>query len=196
MRDSTELTSDILRGKNVHFTAQDMDQAAQPYFDWVQDAEYNRLVEDVPPVPLSLKGMKESNEQGWPEDDPSNVMFLIRTNEDDRIIGFANLDYISWHNGDSYMGIGIGDKSYWSKGFGREAMDILLRYAFTEMNLHRLSLTVYEYNERAIRMYEKVGFKIEGLNRDYHYREGRRWDLVNMGILREDWLELNGYTSS
>ena len=194
MRDSTELTNDILRGKYVHFTAQDMDQAAQPYFDWAQDGEYHRLVEDGPAVPLSIKGMRESNEQGWPEDDPCNVMFLIRDNEDDHIIGFANLDYISWHNADSYMGIGIGDKSFWGRGVGREAMEILLRYAFTEMNLHRLSLTVYEYNERAIHMYEKCGFKIEGINREVHYRDGRRWDLVNMGILRSEWLERNGYT--
>jgi RimJ/RimL family protein N-acetyltransferase len=194
MRDGAELTSDLLRGKNIHLTAQDMDQSSQPYFDWAQDAEYQRLVEGDPPVPLSLKGMRESNEQGWPEDDPCNVMFLMRTNDDNRIIGFANLDYISWHHGDSFMGIGIGDKAYWSRGYGSEAMNILLRYVFTELNLHRLSLTVFEYNQRAIRMYEKCGFKIEGINREYHFRDGRRWDLVSMGILREEWLELNGYT--
>ena len=195
MRDSNELTSDLLRGKNVHLTAQDMDQASQPYFDWAQDAEYQRLVEGDPAVPLSLKGMRESNEQGWPEDDPCNVMFLVRTNDDNRIIGFANLDYISWHHGDSFMGIGIGDKAYWGRGVGTEVMNLLLRYVFTELNLHRLSLTVFEYNQRAIRMYEKCGFKIEGINRAYHFRDGRRWDLVAMGILREEWLELNGYTS-
>ena len=193
MRDSTELTGDLLRGKYIHLTAQDMELAAQPYFDWAQDAEYQRLVEDGPPVPLSLKGTRQSNEEGWPEDDPCNVMFLVRANEDDRIIGFVNLDYISWTHGDSYMGIGIGDKTCWGKGYGREAMELLLRYAFTELNLHRLSLTVFAYNERAIHMYEKCGFKIEGVSRDYHYRDGRRWDLVSMGILRDEWMELNGY---
>jgi RimJ/RimL family protein N-acetyltransferase len=196
MRDSSELTGDILRGKNIHLSAQDMDQAAQSYFEWSQDAEYQRLVEGDPPVPLSLKGTRESNEQGWPEDDPHNIMFLVRTNEDGRIIGFANLDYISWQHGDSFMGIGIGDKSCWGMGYGKEAMNILLRYTFTELNLHRLSLTVFEYNRRAIRLYEKCGFKIEGINRDYHFREGRRWDLVSMGILREEWLMLNGYIAT
>jgi len=196
MRDRNELTSDLLRGKNIRLAAQDMDQASKPYFEWVQDAEYQRLVEGDVPVPLSPHGTRESNEQGWPEDDPHNVMFLIRTNEDDRIIGFANLDYIDWQNGDSYMGIGIGDKAYWSRGYGTEAMNILLRYAFTELNLYRLSLTVFEYNERAIRMYQKCGFKIEGISRAHLYREGRRWDLVSMGILREEWLALNDYTPS
>jgi RimJ/RimL family protein N-acetyltransferase len=196
MRDSSELTGDMLRGRNIHLAAQDMDRASKPYFEWSQDAEYQRLVEGDPPVPLSFKGTRESNAQGWPEDDPHNIMFLACTNEDNRIIGFANLDYISWEHGDSYMGIGIGDKMYWGKGYGTEIMNLLLRYAFTELNLHRISLTVFEYNERAVRMYEKCGFKIEGRNRDYHFRDGRRWDLICMGILREEWLDLNDYTTS
>jgi RimJ/RimL family protein N-acetyltransferase len=196
MRDSDELTSDLLRGKNVRLTAQDMEQAAAHYFQWSQDAEYMRLVDGDPPVPLSLKATKDVNEREWPEDDPNNIMFLIRASEDDRIIGFANLDYISWPHGDSYMGIGLGDRTCWGKGYGTEALNILLRYAFTELNLHRMTLTVFGYNERAIRMYQRCGFKIEGIVREVLYRDGRRWDLISMGLLRGEWLELNGYTSS
>jgi RimJ/RimL family protein N-acetyltransferase len=193
MRDRNEMTTSLLCGKNVKLTVQDMDQAAKHYFQWSQDPEYLWLVEGEPPVPLSLKATKDINERDWSEDDPDNIMFLIRTLQEDQTIGFANLDYISWHHGDSYMGIGIGDKAYWGKGYGTEAMNLLLRYAFTELNLHRISLTVFEYNERAISMYQKCGFKIEGMNRDYHYRDGRRWDLVCMGILREEWLASNEY---
>lgn len=194
MRDSAELTSDLLRGKNVRLTAQDMEQAAAQYFQWSQDAEYMRLVDGDPPVPLSLKATKDVNERDWPEDDPNNIMFLIRANEDDRIIGFANLDYISWAHGDSYMGIGLGDRTCWGRGYGSEAMNILLRYAFTELSLHRLTLTVFEFNERAVRMYQRCGFKIEGIVREVLYRDGRRWDLISMGLLRDEWLELNGYS--
>ena len=194
MRDSAELTSDLLRGKNVRLTAQDMEQAAAQYFQWSQDAEYMRLVDGDPPVPLSLKATKDVNERDWPEDDPNNIMFLIRANEGDRIIGFANLDYISWSQGDSYMGIGLGDRTCWGRGYGSEAMNILLRYAFTELNLHRLTLTVFEFNERAVRMYQRCGFKIEGIVREVLYRDGRRWDLISMGLLRDEWMELNGYS--
>ena len=194
MRDSAELTSALLRGKNVRLTAQDMEQAAAQYFQWSQDAEYMRLVDGDPPVPLSLKATKDVNERDWPEDDPNNIMFLIRANEDDRIIGFANLDYISWSHGDSYMGIGLGDRTCWGRGYGSEAMNILLRYAFTELNLHRLTLTVFEFNERAVRMYQRCGFKIEGIVREVLYRSGRRWDLISMGLLRDEWMELNGYS--
>jgi RimJ/RimL family protein N-acetyltransferase len=66
-------------------------------------------------------------------------------------------------------------------------MRIILRYAFTELNLHRVSLDTFEYNPRAIRSYEKAGFKIEGRVRQLLNREGRRWDVIYMGILREEW---------
>jgi RimJ/RimL family protein N-acetyltransferase len=70
-------------------------------------------------------------------------------------------------------------------------MNVLLRFAFTEVNLKRVSLGVFEYNPRAIRSYEKAGFRLEGRLRSLLHREGRRWDNLFMGILREEWLELN-----
>jgi RimJ/RimL family protein N-acetyltransferase len=69
-------------------------------------------------------------------------------------------------------------------------MNVLLRFAFTEANLRRVTLTVFEYNPRAIRSYEKAGFHHEGQMRKVLNKEGRRWDMLYMGILREQWLEL------
>ena len=70
-------------------------------------------------------------------------------------------------------------------------MNLLLRFAFTEVNLRRVTLAVFEYNPRAIRTYEKVGFRHEGRLRQFLNKEGRRWDMLFMGILREEWLERN-----
>jgi RimJ/RimL family protein N-acetyltransferase len=70
-------------------------------------------------------------------------------------------------------------------------MRVMLRYAFRELNLHRVTLTVFEYNPRAIRSYEKAGFVVEGRLRNWLNREGRRWDMIHMGILREEWETLN-----
>ena len=67
-------------------------------------------------------------------------------------------------------------------------MKLVLRYAFTELNLRRVTLNVFEYNPRAIRCYEKLGFQHEGRVRKYLNREGRRWDLMYMGIMKEEWL--------
>ena len=66
-------------------------------------------------------------------------------------------------------------------------MQVLLRYAFDELNLYRVTLNTFEYNPRAIRSYEKAGFKVEGRVRKYLNREGRRWDVIFMGILAEEW---------
>ena len=95
---------------------------------------------------------------------------------------------------DAFVGLGIGETEYWSKGYGTDVMNVLLRFAFTEINLKRVTLTVFEYNPRAVRSYEKAGFRHEGRLRDLLYREGRRWDNLFMGILREEWLELNAET--
>jgi RimJ/RimL family protein N-acetyltransferase len=72
-------------------------------------------------------------------------------------------------------------------------MQVILRYAFQELNLRRVSLDTFEYNPRAIRSYEKAGFVHEGRVRKFLLREGRRWDMLFMGILREEWLARNGY---
>lgn len=71
-------------------------------------------------------------------------------------------------------------------------MRLALRFAFMELNLHRVTLDVFEYNPRAIRSYEKAGFREEGRRRQLLLRNGRRWDEIEMGILREEWLKLNG----
>jgi RimJ/RimL family protein N-acetyltransferase len=68
-------------------------------------------------------------------------------------------------------------------------MKIILRYAFTELNLQRVSLNVFEYNPRGVRSYEKAGFSHEGRERGLLLREGKRWDVIFMGILREEWLK-------
>ena len=69
-------------------------------------------------------------------------------------------------------------------------MRVIQRYAFEELNLHRLSLTVFEYNQRAIRSYEKAGFTVEGRVRKFLNREGKHYDMIFMGILREEWESL------
>ena len=109
--------------------------------------------------------------------------------EDARLIGEISLDGVQWHHGDTFIAIGIGERDYWNRGYGTDAMRVMLRYAFCELNLHRISLNVFGYNYRALSMYEKIGFQHEGRQREYLYRDGRRWDLIYMGILNSEWKE-------
>jgi RimJ/RimL family protein N-acetyltransferase len=82
------------------------------------------------------------------------------------------------------LGLVIGRKDYWGKGLGTEAVRLLCRYAFDELNLHRVALSTYAINERGVRLYTRVGFKIEGRKREHAFIEGRYVDEVLMGLLR------------
>ena len=85
------------------------------------------------------------------------------------------------------VGIGIGNKLYWGKGFGREALSLLVNYAFRYHNYHKVWLQVHSDNQRAIKAYTHVGFVEEGWLRQHVYSNGRYVDLVYMGILRSEW---------
>jgi RimJ/RimL family protein N-acetyltransferase len=122
---------------------------------------------------------------------PASYFFSIRTLAEDKLIGELGLDVVSWPGRDAFVGLGIGETEYWSKGYGTDVMNVLLRFAFTEINLRRVTLSVFEYNPRAIRSYEKAGFRHEGRTRKVLNKEGKRWDVFYMGILREEWMGLD-----
>ncbi len=84
----------------------------------------------------------------------------------------------------------IGDKDYWGKGYGTDAMRVLMRLAFDRMNLHRLWLQVHDFNQRAIASYEKCGFKRWGMLRDGKFSRGRYHDTIVMGILESEYRAL------
>ena len=85
----------------------------------------------------------------------------------------------------------IGDKSYWGKGYGREAINLLLQYAFQYRNQHKVWLRVNENNKRAINSYRACGFVEEGRQRSHVWSDGRYVDLILMGVLREEWKSPN-----
>jgi RimJ/RimL family protein N-acetyltransferase len=149
---------------------------------WEEDAEYLRNVDTQIALPknkeqLAAEGKTDSNE----------VYFRLRTIENDRLIGFVAIHSIEWNNRTGLMAIGIGDSTNRNKGYGSDALKLILRYAFHELNLDRVGLEVIEYNNGGIRAYEKVGFQHEGRKRSIVYRDGTRYDLIVMGVLRAEW---------
>ncbi len=182
--------NDLLHGRLVRLAAANSEADAELFARWTRDSEYQRQLDSEVACPQSGKHAKEIIQKWMENERPDNAGFMIRTLADDRPIGSIGLDEIRWTHGDSFLGIGVGDPEYRGKGYGTDALLVILRYAFTELNLHRISLDVFEYNLRAIRSYEKTGFVVEGRERQFLNREGRRWDLVYMGILRQEWERL------
>ena len=181
---------DIFVGNLVRLSAFDPEEMSKAFPRWNSNSEYVRLLDSAARPMRSSKSILKRMEKNLEEPSLESYDFSIRTLAEDKLIGEIGLEVVDWSGRDAFVGLGIGETEYWSKGYGTDVMNVLLRYAFTEINLKRVTLTVFEYNPRAIRSYEKAGFRHEGRLRRLLNREGRRWDELFMGILREEWLEM------
>lgn len=186
------MENDLFCGERVYLCREDPEIMATAFQRWNQDSEYSRLLDSYPSQQWSTKARTRWLENDLGEERDDVFIFMIRARADDCLIGAIGLEGVRWNHGDSFVGIGIGEREFWGQGYGSDAMRIVLRYAFTELNLQRVSLDVFDYNPRAIRSYEKVGFRHEGRIRQALSRDGRRYDLVYMGILRQEWQQANG----
>jgi RimJ/RimL family protein N-acetyltransferase len=176
---------DILTGEKVRLVPIDAERDSILFSLWHRNSEYSRLLDSDPARQFSSIATKKWIEENELAHD--FVSFGIQSIEDGTILGDIGLGDFSGQFTNTFVGLGIGDPQYWGKGYGSDAMRIILRYAFEILNFHRVSLTVFEYNTRAIRSYEKCGFQHEGRLREFLSREGRRWDLLFMGITRYEW---------
>jgi RimJ/RimL family protein N-acetyltransferase len=183
---------DLFHGKLVRLAADEPESMGQAFARWNRNSDYRRLMDTEPPQLWSAKNIKEWLEKDHEKDDPDQCFFTLHTLEDDRLIGFIALRSIRWSQGEAWVGVGIGEPVYWGRGYGTDAMRLVLRYAFMELNLERVSLNVFLSNERAVRSYEKAGFQREGIERQNTHRDGKTEDVLYMGILRQEWLAQNG----
>ncbi|MEW6029444.1 MAG: GNAT family N-acetyltransferase [Chloroflexota bacterium] len=184
--------NDLFRGERVRLSAFDPEELGKAYARWNTDSEFARLLDGVAPRLHSAKAIGKFLEKEVEDQPPAAHYFGIRTLTDDRLVGDLELDVTSWNHRDAFVGIGLGSRDDWGRGYGTEALRLALRFAFLELGLRRVSLTVFEYNPRAVRSYEKAGFRLEGRMRQILNREGRRWDVLYMAILKDEWMEQNG----
>jgi RimJ/RimL family protein N-acetyltransferase len=154
----------------------------QHFVAWINDPEIRHFV--AMRYPLSM-----AEEEGWWQgflQRKTDHIFAIEA-EDATYIGNIGLHDLEWENRRAMLGIMIGQKAYWGQGYGTDAIRTLLGWAFGYLNLHRVYLTVYAYNQRAIRCYEKCGFQHEGTLRQARYSDGRYYDEWMMGILKDEF---------
>lgn len=160
---------------------------------WLNDAEVREGLSIR--YPLSL-----AEEREWfanmlkrpPQERPMAIEIQTDPQEDTwEIVGNCGFFDTSWENRSAEIGIQIGEKKYWDKGFGTKAINLLLEFGFESLNFHRLYLKVFETNQRAIRSYQKAGFILEGKMREGQYQNGVYVDIVLMSILRHEWQSRN-----
>lgn len=150
---------------------------------WLNDPEVTRNLRIYRPLtPMAeeafLRKLGESE---------SDIVLAIMAREPEQFLGVTGLHQLDARNRHVQFGITVGEKSAWGKGYGTEATRLMVRYAFDTLNLNRVWLHVYEDNERALHVYQKVGFRMEGRLRQSYFREGRYWDTFVMAVLREEW---------
>lgn len=186
-----DIQTQLFEGQDIRFGPIDHETHPDIESKWTHDAEFMRLMELKPVRPLSPAMVKKQYESIEKEmDEQKNLFyFTIRAREDDRFIGKAVIEWVDWANGNSYIRLGIGEVDYRRKGYGTQALYILLRYAFGELNLHRVTAVVPAYNEGALRLFQKFGFVEEVRRRKALHRDGTFWDIVGFGLLNAEWRE-------
>ena len=155
------------------------------FMRWYQDPEVARLTryQDGPMRPDEIERFFMMRALG-----PDTLAMGIHVRHTGRLIGSCAFSQLDADNGSVLFHITIGEKDAWGRGFGTEAAELMLWLAFERMGLHRVGLSVFAFNERAIRSYTKAGFVEEGRLRSAIARDGGYWDEVLMGILRDEWL--------
>jgi len=118
---------------------------------------------------------------------PDSFAYAILIDGGQRLVGTTTFSALDADNGSVMFHITIGEHDAWGLGYGTETTELMLAHAFEKLSLNRVGLSVFAFNTRAIRCYEKVGFRIEGRSREAVWRDGSFWDEVHMGILASEW---------
>jgi len=178
----------VLEGRLVRLRALEPSDAERLY-RWINDREVTHYL--MARYPYSLEFEKDWLASAAKGNDFGEVRLAIET-KDGVHIGNCGLHRGRPEDRHAELGIMIGDKDYQSNGYGTDAVMTLVRFAFDQMNLNKVSLGVFEFNERALAVYRKCGFVEEGRAREEYFQDGRYWDIVRMGVLRREFEALHG----
>ncbi|KGK85998.1 GNAT family protein [Clostridium sp. HMP27] len=152
---------------------------------FVNDKELKKFLVTTIPFPMSLW-----EEETWIKSQTANQSgeynFAIEDVKTNKYIGGCGIQKVNWISRVATVGIMIGDKEYWSKGYGTDAMKVLMEFIFENMNINKIRLSTFSFNERARKCYEKCGFKVEGVLKDEIFKEGKYYDEIIMAAFKRN----------
>jgi RimJ/RimL family protein N-acetyltransferase len=176
------VTSDeILKGDSVHFTRLQL-QNIYTHFDWNNDPELNNLDSEIPYVEEGFGDFKRRFERLVYDPRPNGLDYEVHAN-DGTLIGVAYVTDISEYNAHGTIGITIGNRDYWGKGYGRDALAVLLDHCFEDLGMHRVSAETFEFNDAWRRLVQWAGFEREGVVADFVRRGDEFFDKEIYGLV-------------
>jgi RimJ/RimL family protein N-acetyltransferase len=183
------INTQLFKGSQIYLGPIDFEKDPEVESRWTRSAAYLRTLSQKPAYPESPAAIKKRYEkmEKEAEENHNDFYMAIRANEDQRLLGFLRIFWIEWPHGSGFLKMAIGDEDDRGRGFGSEALRLGLNYAFEELNLFRLSLVVGEDNPRAVQFFKKFGFVEEVRRRQAILRDGKVFDLLHLGLLKEEW---------
>ena len=187
------IDTQLFEGTLIRLAPIDHEKDPEVESRWTHDLSLSRALGNEPAMPLSIAQVKKKYEAIEKDMDESKRLFhfTIRGKEDGRLLGFVRIEWIEWTHGTGNLKLAIGDPAERGKGYGSEALRLILRFAFSELNLYRLTAIVGSDNTGAMKLLQKFGFLEEVRRRKALLRDGQTWDVLHMGLLRDEWLAAN-----
>lgn len=163
------------------------DEDIRPSADFMNDPEIILNLEDDAPMPQSFETQKQWFEKMRKDMKHYRDFFWAIESKEGKFIGGCGVNRMDRKNRVAQVGIFIGDREYLGKGYGTDAMKVLLKFLFEEYNVNKVKLKVFGFNQRAIKSYSKCGFQTEAVLRESIFRFGEYHDMHIMSILKEDF---------
>lgn len=170
-----------LVGERIYLSPRN-NEDVEKFTEWLNDFETTDYIGRSAYI-TTLNGERQYFEENMNK----NYNFFIVTLEDDKLIGTIGLEQYDFINRTATLGIFIGDKDYRSKGYGAEAINLILDYGFNYLNLNNIKLNLMSFNERALKCYQKCGFKEYGRRRECKFINGKYYDSIEMDILASEF---------
>lgn len=178
----------MIPGERIYLTPVEPD-ASETYRAWINDPEVHEwLVAGHIPITAARE---RAIIEGFGKDD-SVFVFEIRLIEGDRPIGLCGLHGVEMPHRQAEIGILIGEKELWGQGLGRDAIVTGLRFGFETLGLHRIEISAFEGNDRALALYPSIGFQQSGRDRHRVFLRGHFWDAVVFDMLEDEFRERYG----
>lgn len=170
--------SPFLVGKRIYLRGVCLSDVNESYYQWMNDPEITQYLESRF-APNSMETLQEyvKNFQG----DRDNIFLAIVLKQNQKYIGNIKIGPINWYHRLADIGIMIGEKDCWGKGYGPEAISLVADFAFNTLNLHKLTAGCYEQTQGSLKAFQRAGFEIEGVRKKHCFSNGNYVDEILLG---------------